>query len=320
LQTYAQEISDVLQQYGRCSLPGIGLLYIIQNVAERSYQDNKLYPPSFSIVLDPAPQPEGTTFSIIPQIAFAHAVSPEEAARQWTETAGAIKEKLSTGSSVELAGLGFLNLDEKGRISFAASNQSLSLYDVLPIENAQRPPQKTAAGASGTAGTVENEAADASPPFPEPTRQRQSRSRWWIAGSIIILLLIGWFTYRGTVQRKRKATVIKHILKKESATRSLAATDSLKLQSDSVMQHHDLMTDSIHYKIIFAVYDRKEKALRQFHKMRNWGHPVVLVTKDSATFELAWPFTSLRSDTDVNLIKMKKLYGDRVHIEYDSDK
>jgi hypothetical protein len=306
-------------------LPDIGLLHLIRNVAKRSYQENKLYPPSFAVRLNPLDRPDPSLYSVVRQIAFSHSVPAEEAEKRWSETAMAIREKLSTGSSVELPGLGYLNLNEKGRISFTASHQGLPLYEAVegghekPAPAAEQPASETPVPVPASAEEIEASTVGgpAAAAFQEP-RPRPSRARWWIAGSIVVLLLTGWFTYRGTLLRKEKATTIRHIIRKEKTTKGIAAIDSMKLRadSDSVARQVARDLDSLHYDIIFAIYQSRDRAEHQFRKMRGWGHPVVLITKDSSLYELGLPFTSLAADTGANLEKMKTLYGDRVHIEY----
>jgi hypothetical protein len=306
-------------------LPDIGLLHLIRNVAKRSYQENKLYPPSFAVALNPLDRPDPSLYSVVSQIAFSQGVPVEEAEKKWAEAARAIREKLSTGSSVELTGLGYLNLNEKGRISFTPFHHPLPLYEAAegghekPAPAAAEEPAETAVPVAAPAEEIEAAAVGgpAAAAFEEP-RPRPSRARWWIAGSIVVLLLTGWFTYRGTLMRKEKATAIRHIIRKEKTTKGIAAIDSMKLRadSDSVARETAADIDSLHYDIIFAVYQSRERAEHQFRKMRGWGHPVVLITKDSSLYELGLPFTSLAADTAVNLEKMKALYGDRVHIEY----
>ena len=323
MQTYSQEINDALQQYGHCLLPDIGLLYIIRSPAERSYRDNKLYPPSFHISLDPGTQSGRSSFSIVRQIAHAHSLSPEEAEKAWTETAAAIKKKLSTGSSVELTGLGWLNLNEEGQPSFTEARFT-PIYEPLPTDFIPKPPKAVAAPAVLPDEQNEDPAeilpAESNLTIPSDEKAwRSINPRWWIAGSIIALLLVGWFTYKGTIQRREKASALREILNEERLSRQTATADSLALLSaDSAGKHQPAENDSIHYKIIIAVYNNKSRALHQFNKMRNWGHPVVLDTQDSVTYKLAMPFTSIAADTTVNLVNMMKLYGNKVHIEYDT--
>lgn len=298
-------------------------------------------------MLNPLDRPDPSLYPITRQIAFSHSLSEEEAGRKWSETAAAIREKLSSGSSVELRGLGYLNLNEKGRISFTASDEFLPLYEPVPGGNAPAaaettPPETTPPETTPAETAVaENTPADASSPVAaaeeieagtvggpavrifEDTGSKPRRARWWIAGSIVVLLLTGWFTYRGTLLRKKKASTIRHIIHKENKTKGLASIDSMKLQQQdfdtaagsplAMAGHPD---DSVHYVIVFAIYNSRDRAEHQYGKMRGWGHPVVLIRRDSSLYELGLPFTSLPADTADNLKKMKTLYGERVHIEY----
>lgn len=326
MQTFSKEISDALQFRGQCLLPGVGLLRILRSHAEKSYQENKLLPPSHEIVLEPAPRNTSPDISVTGWIAAARGISGEEAGQLWNETVILIKEKLSTGSSVELEGLGLLNIGEEGEIVFAGTHVAYPLYpphslDALaasrkpatPLPAEKEPEQELVPDAVIPTGSPETE-----PAFPGAAK---ARPKWWIIGSILVLLAVGWFTYKGTMQRKRKARHIATILHESNgpASAQMAFRDSMALEADS-MRDSLPQDDSIRYHIVIAEYQNLDKALRQYKKMRDWGHPVELRTLDSVTYKLAYPYTSLPGDTTVNLVNMMKLYGGKAHIEYDLDR
>lgn len=327
MQTFSIDISDTLQLQGQCFLPGIGLLHIVRSPAEKSYQKNQLAPPSYEIVLDPTHRGGKPEISVEQRIADTHGMTLPEAQKAWKATADQIREKLSTGSSVELEGLGLLNIGEEGIISFVGTHIPSPVYDTISLESIKRLTGKSAvvtAPAVTDAGTEDksieevhsSEQGEAALPAPESTRQ--PRPRWWIVGSIVVLILVGWFTYRGTMQRRKHATHIAKILHKADApeSRKLPRTDSLALLADTVGTQVT-GNDSIHYFIVIAEYKDENRALRQYKKMRNWGHPVELRTLDSVTYKLALPVTSLPGDTTIQLVNMMKLYGEKTHIEYD---
>lgn len=322
METYASEINETIQKHGRCILPGIGLLEIIYHPAERSSRDNTLDPPSFEITLSPAYNREERIGSIINQIAVTHALTKEEAAKRWESAFNAIKEKLSTGSSVPLEGLGWFNLNEEGRISFVSSVQTSLFYSSVPLkpshEAIQNETEHTSSAAQANIPAVSVQESVSEEDKIIPLTHKQSRARWWIIGSIVALLIIGWFTYQGTKMRREKKATIKEIITQTPKENPTVLLDSMKQSIDSMEAVRKKANDSIHYKIIFATYDNKNKAEHQFHKLKGWGHPVELIIKDSTHYELAWPYTSLPIDTIVNLVKMMKLYGENVHIEYNN--
>jgi hypothetical protein len=317
-------MNDALQQYGHCLLPDVGLLFIIRNPSSRSYQDNKIHPPVYEISLIPLSGKDDKFYSIIQQIAFSHSLPEEEAALKWSEAASAIREKLSTGSSVELPGIGLLNLDNDRRITLDEERSPISVYGPVSLDEIKsfsipKAESTTEASPSKDSPQMEEQPEkDISPTIHKRNKRRREMASWWIAATIIALLVVGWLTYKGTIKRNEKVAVIKSIIAKDT-TKYLAKSDSLNLSKDSVLQENSMRRpDSIHYTIIFGVYDNKEKAMHQYHKMKDWGHPVVLLAKGVSTYELGMPFITLPSDTTVSLVSMMKLYGDKVHIEYDS--
>lgn len=314
METHAAEISETLQKYGSCVLPGIGRLELVQRSAERSFPDSKLLPPSFHIILTIAPPDSGP--SVTDQIAGKKNITPLEAEKEWQNTLQTIREKLSTGSSVPLEGLGWLNLNEKGEIAFVSSLPTSLLYASVPLKPQHEP---------GRAETEPRQHAAEAAPFntqaddPEANLSRlktRAGPRWWITGSILILIAIGWFTYKGTKTREKKKVTVKEILNQPPKDEGVKL-DSMKQSIDSMRKVRNLSNDSIRYKIIIASYENKDQAENQYKKLRGWGHPVELLQKNSV-YELAWPFTSLPIDTTVNLLKMTNLYGKKVRIEYNN--
>lgn len=316
METYAAPISETLQKYGSCVLPGIGRLELSALPAERSFQDNTLHPPTFKIILTGG----GPGPSVVDQIALDEGLDHREAEKRWQNAVAEIRAKLSTGSSVVLNGLGWLNLAENGGITFVSSLPPSLFYDSVPL----KPPHEAVAPARELTGesepltpvVVSEQPPLSVPEEPMDTREA-SRARWWIAGSIAVLLVIGWFTYMGTKVRERKKDSLSEILNEKQADQG-ERLDSMKQSIDSMRTAHRLGRDSIHYKIIIASYDNKEKAEHQYRRMKQWGHPVELIIKKDSTYELAWPFTSRPSDTTVNMVKMMNLYGKNIHIEYDN--
>lgn len=255
-----------------------------------------------------------------------HQISKEEAKKSWEKTLVQIKEKLSTGSSIALGNIGWLNLDEEGQISFVSEQDVLSFYNPVPLPS--RKSSLTKSGPTEKATAIDsNEAAARQPPRadtlnmlqadPYASQKLKSKAAWWIVGSILALLVVGWFIYKGTEKRKGEKKAIQHVIDSATNKKGTLVIDSLKRISDSMDLVRKKANDSIHYHIVFAIYHQKEKAEHQYKKMKGWGHPVVLIKKDSSLYELAMNFTSLPADTTVNLVQMMKTYGGKAHIEYE---
>lgn len=323
MKSYLDQINEALQKHGHCFLPGLGLLHVIHKPASQNFQENKLYPPSQQIVLGTQQKNDEKFFSIEQQLMFSHQLSAEEAKKEWEKIRDQIKEKLSTGSSIALSNLGYLNLDEERRIQFIQDKDPLTFYDPVPIDL----PEKRAEGARSEPAAAAGSEASIPPPEPQPfpdnldafqKPEAEKKSRmgpsWWIAGSIIALLIVAWFIYKGTMQRKGKKIALEQHIDSAATPATTPVIDSLKQVSDSI----DLAHDSISYLIVIAIFHNKNKAKHQYEKMRGWGHPVVLKNKDSNTYEMAMPFTSLPGDTTANLEQMKITYGSHAYIEYDT--
>lgn len=314
MQTYAQDISDALQLYGHCLLPGLGLLTLERRPAERSYPHHQLSPPSFSLQWQPLPVPKHPYYSIVQQIAYTYVLKADEAAAAWESTEAEIRQKLSSGSSVTLEGLGLLNLNEDRKVIFVPWDPSFSLYPALEVNRENTPAKKEPPSEPMVSeASSAPELLEHSPPLAE---SRQARSRWWVIGSIIALLAVGWFTYRGTLQRRKAASNFNEIVAKDSPPQGPAEDTAMIAGRAGTAGLATGTPDSLHYVIVFANYDNADRARRQFHRMRNWGHPVILLTRDSIHYGLGLSFTSMPADTTVNLVKVMKLYGPHAHIVY----
>lgn|GEM_PF-5119971 len=316
MQTYAQDISDALQLYGHCLLPGLGLLTLERKPAERSYPHHQLSPPSFSVQWQPLPVPKHPYYSIVQQIAYAYVLKAEEAAAAWESAEAQILQKLSSGSSVTLAGLGLLNLDEDRKVTFIPWDASLSLYPALALNPENKPVRKEPVASEPVISEAQSPVPELLENSPPPSESRQARSKWWVIGSIIALLAVGWFTYKGTLQRRKAASNFNEIVAKDSPGQASVHDTTVVPGAAASEGLATEKPDSLHYVIVFADYDNEDRARRQFNRMRNWGHPVVLLTRDSMHYGLGLPFTSMPADTTVNLVKIMKLYGPHAHIVY----
>lgn len=317
METHVAEISETLQKYGFCVLPGIGKLELIQLPAERLFQENRLNPPAFNLVLTSHdPNNELPIPSVADQIALSYSLTREEAETKWQNTLQNIKDKLSTGSSVVLHGLGWLNLGEENEILFVSSLPHSLLYTPVSLKPVHDQEPKPDQVPPSHIETTPVKPAEANIMEREPLDLRvQSRARWWIVGSIAVLIVIGWFTYEGTRIRERKKDSISGLINQHETKENAELMDTIDQAIDSAHKALELTDDSIHYLIVIATYDNKEKAEHQYNKMRAWGHPVELIHHDN-NYELGWPFTSLPADTTVNMVKMMNLYGKNIRIEY----
>lgn len=323
MKDHLNQINEALQRHGHCFLPGIGLLYIVHKPAQQDFQENKLYSPLQQIALDTQQKNGEKFFSIEQQLMLSNGLSEEEAKKRWEELRDQIREKLSTGSSVALEKLGYLNLDEERRIQFVQDNDPLIFYEPVSIAPLKKPVLETKAGSPDIEEKASQEIAQqaevVSPPLPVSEKSNAGGKlkigpSWWIAVSIVALLIVGWFIYKGTIQRKGEKLALKQKLDSSAVTAVTPTIDSLKQVSDSI----DKANDSISYLIVIAVYKNKDKAEHQYKRMKGWGHPVVLKRKDSNTYEMALSFSSLPFDTATNLERMKRTYGSKAFIEYNA--
>jgi hypothetical protein len=96
---------------------------------------------------------------------------------------------------------------------------------------------------------------------------------------------------------------------------STLASDSLqKTVNDSLAALKTQAPANYSYKIVIETAQR-DRALKRYNDLIEWGHRVILTTKDSITFKLAIPIRGPLSDTSRNRDSLTQFFGRKTHVE-----
>ncbi len=92
------------------------------------------------------------------------------------------------------------------------------------------------------------------------------------------------------------------------AKQTIPVTDSVKLTPAP------LVADSRMFYVVVE-HAKKDRALKRYADLREWGHKVVLVTKDSVDFKISFPIKAPLSDTARHRDSLTRFFGRKAWIE-----
>jgi hypothetical protein len=310
-----QYIQDVLFRQQICIVPGIGTFTLQHIPAQYNIIDKSLDPPGQRVIFDETWTDDG---SCLEWISLKENLVPAVASRKLDKYIADLRASLQTGRPLELPGIGSLQSDTMGRISFQPEHlpgkpDSLHLQPVL---RADASPRVTV----GTTEVVNEEVVDHTTPIPPwELEEQQSRFKWWwVAIPIAAALLataIWWFVSN---QAPTEASA------ENNAAAAPAATDTMTLPAEVTQTDTSIAAtpanDTLQYYVVFATYSNRTAADKRFRKMKGWGINVTMyTTRDSSSFKLAIPFRTLASDTSGKIDEVRKNYGGdngRVYLEF----
>ncbi len=139
----------------------------------------------------------------------------------------------------------------------------------------------------------------------------------WVAvlAGIAIIAWIG-FHFLSTQSEPEQAPVENKVLNTPALPDSTAlVSDSLqKRVNDSLAAPKTQAPANYSYKIIIETAQR-DRALKRYKDLVEWGHKVIMTTNDSVTFKLAIPIRGPLSDTARNRDSLTQFFGRKTHVE-----
>lgn len=94
----------------------------------------------------------------------------------------------------------------------------------------------------------------------------------------------------------------------DSAKAAVPVSDTTKLVSSTPLK------DSTMFFVVVE-YAKKDRALKRYADLREWGHKVVMVTKDSVDFKISFPIKAPLSDTARHRDSLTRFFGKKAWIE-----
>ena len=282
-------------------------------VRESAREDKgQLQPPHSKVQLDP--RGSAADHAIVQEIQSRFPDPDRDATTQWDQCLRKIKKQLQAGKTVELPAVGHFEQSGAGAIDFVTQKLSGYFNPVAfgqPIEPA-------------TSTAAHTQAPEEAPPLSPLTPENGSsnKKRWWYVLVPLLVLVVGYLAYRYFSSPSAKDPASDPSITPTEGTApplsTTPGTDSAAARQGTTDQPVGKVqaSDSIHFAVIYRVYRAREDADKQYQRMRNWGHDVVLYTPDSGLFMLGYPYYERPADTARRLKEIEATYGGNPFVFY----
>lgn len=310
-----QYIQDVLFRQQVCIVPGIGTFTLQHIPAQYNVVDKSLDPPGQRVIFEETWTDDG---SCLEWISLKENLVPAIASRKLEKYIADLKADLQTGRPLELPGIGTLQADTLGHISFNAENLPGG-PDTLRLQPVLRP-DATPKVTVGTTEVVNHEVVDhytAIPPW--ELEEQQSRFKWWWVAipiaAALVATAIWWF--------------VSNQVPTESSAENGGATPTITLDTMTIPQEVTQTdtssvapaNDTLQYYVVFATYPSRGAAEKRYNKMKKWGINGITMytTRDSTRFKLAIQCRTIAADTASKVEDVRKNYGGesgKVYLEF----
>lgn len=157
-----------------------------------------------------------------------------------------------------------------------------------------------------------------------PASNKSSKSRnltfavLMLAG-IGILGLVGYFFYQ---QSKKNQPVLQEVPARPESVKAdtvpPVVKDTLPANApavDTVKQQVSVPEKDSSTFFVVVEYAKKERAMKRYADLIEWGHKVVMTTKDSVTFKISFPIKAPLSDTARHRDSLTRFFGRKTWIE-----
>jgi len=147
----------------------------------------------------------------------------------------------------------------------------------------------------------ENEYEEKSGLFPDYDSEvnNSGKRTLWIVFAILVIGALAWAAYY-FIYQKRVQDV-------DETSTETQVTDSLPAKKDSLATPA-VSNDGYTFKIVFKETTDRQDAVKTYNKYKEYGHTVILYTKDSLVYKVAEPFTLPLSDTTHIKDSLNKYY------------
>ncbi len=136
---------------------------------------------------------------------------------------------------------------------------------------------------------------------------------------IIILGLVGYYFYQ---QSRDRTVILEQPVTEDSSVNNFStlpvpAPDSSKisLPADSATKAIVPLTIDSASFLVVVERAKKERALKRYADLREWGHKVIMSTQDSVDFKISFPIKAPLSDTARYRDSLSSFFGKKVWIE-----
>lgn len=309
-----QYIQEVLFKQRVCVVPQLGTFSVQHFPAHYNTHAQTLTAPREQVMFTQQWQDDG---SCVEWIALKENLVPAVAQRKLEKYLEELKNGLKSGTPLVLPGIGQLQGDFAGNIHFHAEELPIekATLDLTPIERAAPKPVAF------------------TPPVPPPDAEQkqalepimteemeetleavteESGFKWWWAALPIAAIVIGlaaWWYISGVSAAVSESAPPVNM----DSVAQQAAIDSLQQVAiaDSVAAANAVHT----YFAVIDTYKDSSKAVVQQKKQLGWKRTLIIYKRDSM-FRTAVELHVLPIDTTQSLDSVKKIFGNKVHLEF----
>lgn len=299
-----QYIKEVLFRQQRCVIPQIGTFAIRHIPAHFSVVDQVLTPPGQQVTFEPAWEDDGSCMQWISQ---KENLIGSVAALKMNKYLDELNEKLESGRPITIAGVGALQRDAAGGLSFTPQELP-DAWAPVPLQPVLRPDAAPKV-LVGNTEMMNHQVVEHTSPVPEEF-ESQGRFRWWWAAIPLALIAIGvsWWLVQDKMDQETKQL--------ETLEDSLASQPAPV--KDSIPAVQQIKNDTISYFVVFQTFNLRQTAEKNHRNRIAWGYTnvVLYASKDSLQYKLAIPVRSLPADTTAAKDSVAAKFKANVHIEY----
>ena len=208
------------------------------------------------------------------------------------------RQFLNIGKPFTIEGLGTLDKAQTGELEFKAGQFIMSKIEAPKA-------------------LKENENEEKSGLFPDydtEVNSNNGKKIILIIAAILVLGLIAWGVYYFAFKNNDKIkTTDDNNLVEMPVDSSSVQKDTAAITPSAINQSNE---DGYTFKVVFKITKDKNEALKIFNKYKEYGHQVIMYTKDSVLYKVAEPFILPLSDTArVKDSLNKYFYLGKAHVE-----
>lgn len=278
-------LQQYLFKYKTLSLKGIGILHVTET-QENSESDHMIQKVCFNY--DPKTPEDPELVKFISQVSGKMTTLAAADLEDYLLDA---RQLLNISKSVHLEGIGTLQKNHYGEIEFQPTNQeSEAAYKDIKSMFSKYQKKSSITEVS------------------EMSRKR-------IFYVLIFLGLITFIWLSVFIYKNSSSFSFKRSEKMERSASIIKSEDTLKSKTSSALSTNN-RTDStkVTFRVVLEIANRN-RALKRFADLKEWGHRVGMVTKDSVKFKIYMPFSAPLKDTAYYRDSLSTFFARKVWIE-----
>jgi hypothetical protein len=318
-----QYIQEVLYRQHTCSVPKIGTFTLQHTPARYDVTDNTIEAPGQKIIFETTWTDDGRCAD---WIAHKEHLMPSIAQLKMDKYIDELKATLQTGRALVIPGVGTLQANTIGIISFTAEDMPLTreTLHVKPVIRSDASHRITVGNTEMVGQTVTNhltasadhtsdynEAVADYPAYPEtPSGFRW----WWVVAPVGALLFAALVWYLAAKQDENAG--------KNAAEASMAAVDTMQMKEE-IKQVDTLppappIPDTIAYYAVIETFHNKKDAEKKYARRKAWDTTVQLLytSEDSSLLKIAVPLRSAQADTTRMKDSVSKKFTVKAYLQF----